>query len=171
MAHSLLVAAMAMAIAAWRHLTIVHGDSQGLHQTMKRYSGLIALLLFTGCSRDDSPEGFNRLVHLAGLNTGHGSEMIYFKKTSGIDPYYLAKIRVADSNIATILLSPGDWEKTEHSFIRDQHDADWWKPNEMRELQIWTKARRDDPSYTEILAGREGESYIAYVVWVKTFSH
>ena len=139
---------------------------------MKIPSGsLILLLIFAGCS-SRSDEAYQRLLQLTGIETGPGMRRVEFIKTSGIDPYYLAKLAASSAVSPTdILRSPADWQITQTRFVSPPPDIDWWRPGELDRASVWTPKAKDSPSYTEVVIGHSGGVSVIYVAWQKTAQH
>lgn len=129
---------------------------------------LIGLLVLTGCS-SRSNEAYERLLELAGITTKPEMRRVEFIKTSGIDPYYLAKIEVLSAlSPADIFSIPEDWKSTSSRFVTPPREVDWWRPGDLVGASVWTPKASGSQSYTEVVMGQYGNGWVIYVAWQKT---
>jgi hypothetical protein len=133
----------------------------------------IACLLFivvsalAGCS-SRSDEAYQRLFQLAGIKANPAMQRIEFIKTSGMDPYYLAKIEVPSTvSPADIFQSLGEWENIADRFVSAPSDITWWRPGELHGASVWAPKKNEPPSYTEVVLGQSGAISVIYVAWQK----
>jgi hypothetical protein len=137
---------------------------------MKIVHILLAVLCLAcaGCS-SHSDEAYRRLLELAGIKDMSRVHRLEFVKTSGIDPYYLAKVEVDLRSVSEIpsLLGPTTVLKTlDARYVTPPQVLEWWRPQDLADVKIWTPKERDVPSYTEIVGGLSGSKVVVYVAWM-----
>jgi hypothetical protein len=118
-----------------------------------------------------SKQDYLKLFELAGLRDPDTFQRINFRKTGGIDPYFIAELGASDVSPSSVFRTPQEWKKLDFVAVTPPEQLRWWQLANIEGPVIWTKKIRNDPSFSQVITGKKDGRYVIYAIWVDTFNY